>query len=235
MFESDFNALMMKKGEHWLDKRLAELPDKKQADLARHLGIPQSRFSELKRGEWKIPHASIPEAASFLEMSTDNLLKMMGIKEGPMARLPQITEVLVSAEVAAGKWGEHFEWPPEDCFTVTFYGPEDRFPRLTKYGVQVVGDSMDKVFPEGTILECIKYIELGEDPRDGEYVIVHRRDKTGLYECTVKRFREDADGHKWLEPESTNPDFQAPIFVNDTGEEDSVLIYARVTRAQRDY
>ena len=93
-----------------------------------------------------------------------------------------------------------------------------------RFGVRVEGDSMDLLYPPGTILECARY--WGNEPiRTGKRVIVQRTKADGTVETTVKEYNEDQSGTVWLLPRSSNPAFQAPIRAN---ERDATIVDIRI-------
>lgn len=91
---------------------------------------------------------------------------------------------------------------------VTFTGsPDVSAPIGDRFGLRVAGDSMNKVYPPGTVLECVRYN--GEPIRNHRRVIVQRKRSSGEYETTVKEYVRSDDGAIWLAPRSTNPAHQA--------------------------
>lgn len=70
---------------------------------------------------------------------------------------------------------------------------------------------MDRVYPEGTIVVCIRYSDIGREPKAGERVICLRRDAGGEYEATIKEYQVDEQGRHILWPRSADPEFQQPI------------------------
>ena len=83
---------------------------------------------------------------------------------------------------------------------------------VKKFALEVRGQSMNKVYPEGTILICIKAIEAGREPKENERVIVERT-RNGFVEVTVKQWREAK-----LWPESTDPAHQEPLEIASVSE-----------------
>ena len=83
--------------------------------------------------------------------------------------------------------------------------PEHRF------GLRVVGDSMDLLYPEGTILECVSTFGHAEGV-PGKRVIIIRVDENQHCEATVKELVEQ-DGQLWAVPKSSNPEHR-PIKLN---------------------
>lgn len=146
---------------------------------------------------------------------------------GP-AHLQQENEVVVIGSVAAGVWREETEWEPERRFTIAV-GPSP-FQGAQRFGLRVEGRSMDLQFPPDTILDCVSIHGLGLPPESGDHVIVERKRADGLRETTVKRFHVDEEGRKWLVPESTRPEFQAPIEIDgaEAAEDDEIRVVAYV-------
>ena len=91
---------------------------------------------------------------------------------------------------------------------------------------------MGDVFPEGSIIICVKLMDIGRQPLDGEYVIVQRVRRDGLTEATVKQYVLK-DGQVYLWPRSQHPDFQQPLKLTAEGEDEEVLITAIAIRVDR--
>lgn len=118
--------------------------------------------------------------------------------------------VKVIGAVQAGAWREALEWPSEDQYEVTIY--DDRHEDV--YALQVIGDSMNTLYVQGTVLICRSYDEVNEFPPIGKRVIVQRRNASGLIEATVKEL-ELVDGQPWLMPKSSNPIYEGVQFKNN--------------------
>ena len=119
-------------------------------------------------------------------------------------------DVPVIGAVQAGQWVESIEWPADERFMISV-PPDPRYPSLKRQGFLVRGTSINRVFPEGTILLCISSILAQRDPSPGEYVVVQKRGRDGLIEVTVKEFQLDDLGAPWLWPRSTDPAHQQPV------------------------
>lgn len=143
----------------------------------------------------------------------------------------RLRKVTVAAHIQAGAWSEAWEWEPDDRYDVWIPDdPEYRPFRL--YAGETRGPSMNKRYPERTILIFTNVAETMEEPVPGKRYIVERRRAGGEAEHTVKLLHRDDDGKYWLLPESDDPRFQAPISINEgTGDEDSVVILGRVCYA----
>lgn len=177
------------------------------------------------------------------------------VDEGRTAGKHAAREVFVRSDVQAGNWREAVEWEPDDWYAVTALN-DARFGPFEWFGLEVRGPSMNRLYPEGTILICVCYADLGRGPEAGEKVIcLQRSRKTGAFEATVKEYQIDAEGRHVLWPRSDHPDFQQPIilppgtlaigaadtlrtvseladYVHDAGEAD-LVISARVIQSVR--
>lgn len=115
-------------------------------------------------------------------------------------------KLFVKGEVAAGQWCDAFEWAATEW--QSFTGRPDVTADITyRFGLRVCGDSMDEIYPEGTIIECVSLFGRAEAVPGKNVVVVRKRDDQ-MIEATVKHLVE-IDGSWWLRPRSTNPAHQA--------------------------
>jgi SOS-response transcriptional repressor LexA len=128
-------------------------------------------------------------------------------------------------QVAAGVFQEAHQWDEGDWEQINLpdnYG-------VDAFGLRVKGDSMDKEFPEGSVLVCRPYSEEHDNLPVDKYVIADRTDTpTGMVESTCKKLVEN-NGNYVLVPESKNP-AHTPLPLMDLGEQ-SVRIRAIVIGA----
>lgn len=98
------------------------------------------------------------------------------------------------------------ELPGDERYDV-FVPVEAEYSHLQVVGAEVIGDSMDLVYPQGTILVVVNVIDLGDGwmPEPGDRVLARRVSREGLYETTVKEWAVDAQGRAWLVPRSSDP------------------------------
>lgn len=141
---------------------------------------------------------------------------------------PGLRRVIVTAHVQAGEWAESWEWEDAEKYAVLIPDlAEYRSVRL--YAAETRGPSMNKRYPERTVIVFNDVQETGEEPIPGKRYVVERRKASGDCEHTVKLLHADFGGKLWLMPESDDPRFQAPISVEEgTGDEDMVIILGRV-------
>ncbi len=120
---------------------------------------------------------------------------------------PDIINIYVHGIVQAGHWAPANEEPFEDWKQISLPRPDTHEGH---FGLKVKGPSMNKVYPEGTILVCVPIHLFNHDLTQGEHVIVQRFD--GDYvEATVKELQYDDNGQIWLWPRSDHPEYQTPI------------------------
>jgi len=139
----------------------------------------------------------------------------------------------VLGAVAAGVWREQTEWPEEDRYFIEV-GPSPVVGG-ERFALRMEGNSMDKLIPPGSDLECLRTIFGEIEPVPGDIVIV-QRDRHDMHELTCKRL--DHDGKNYiLRAESTRPEFQEPIIIGrpdaDNFSDDGVQIIGIVLRAHQ--
>ncbi|MSO55016.1 MAG: LexA family transcriptional regulator [Rhodospirillales bacterium] len=189
-----------------------------QARLADLLGISQPTVSEWEKGV-HYPSRKRMEAIARITATTVEWLEF-GLGGETSGR------VSVVGVVRAGDWREALELPSDEWVAVDV--PADpRFPIAPRFALKVDGASMNNIFPAGSIVICVKFMDLDRQPRDKEYVVVRRRRTDGLMEATVKQYVLHGD-KPWLWPRSTDPAFQQPLDVKSHGEDDEVVIDALV-------
>lgn len=159
----------------------------------------------------------------------------------PLAKASLGVGVVVRGAVQAGAWSDATEWPEADHYSVPMPPTDPRFPGVPLFGLEVRGPSMNKVFPEGTILACASLIHNharlseAEAMQTDKFVIAERIAPDGTVEATVKQVEVvEEDGKKvyWLCPRSDDPRFQAPFRADgDNGYE--VRVTALVVRSSR--
>ena len=119
------------------------------------------------------------------------------------------TQIPVVGAVQAGHWRAAVE-QLEEQRSVPYVAPS-AFRQFSCVAFDVVGHSMDRVYPHGSTLIAITYEELGRDPRPGERVIVQRYAHDEV-EASCKELRIGSQGHLELWPLSTRAEHQKPLF-----------------------
>lgn len=180
--------------------------------------------------------------AQALEVPASELLDL--VDQGAPAKsgveiYHDLGRVPLVGKVQAGLW-------QSDFLTDEFYAsefvsapPDGRFPGLPRVAFKVIGDSMDRLYPEGTVILAIRFFDLARAPKTGEKVIVIRQ-SDGFDEATVKEIEILEDGRIALWPRSTNPEHSAAIIAPnldsvfpDDGCHPDIRIEALVTQSIR--
>lgn len=178
--------------------RLSELRKRKgftQSSLAERLGVEQPTVQRWEAGKREPDLGQLLRLAEVLDVEPGALLDhTIAVAIGP--------RLFVRGEVAAGVWKAAVELPESDWLTFTGRADVTAAPEH-RFGLRVVGDSMNELYPEGTILECVSMFGHAE-AAPGKRVIVVRTNIHGDCEATVKELVEQ-DGELWLVPRSNNP------------------------------
>lgn len=148
-----------------------------------------------------------------------------------IATEPASKMVSVVGAVEAGVWRERTEWAREQQYEVE--AGYSMVSGAERFALEVEGYSMDKIFPPGSVLDCLRVYKGRLDPQDGDLVIVQRR-RHDLMETTCKRLTRD--GETWvLIAESTKPEFAEPIVLGtpdrDFAGDDDIEVIGIVARA----
>jgi transcriptional regulator with XRE-family HTH domain len=204
-----------------MKNRIRELREAKglsQSALADLMGIHWQSVQRAETGKTALTSAKVEAYAMALVVEPEEILVN-----------PDVRTVLVKGEVQAGAWSEALEWEADEQYFV----PVPKDPRLDAFhlwGVVAKGPSMNRRYPDGTVLVLASLAETGEALMVGKRYVVERERSDGLREATVKKLWRDDDGKMWLLPESDDPRHQEPIPV-DGGEDDTIRIIGRVRYA----
>ena len=177
-------------------------------------GLHPDAIRSIQRGKSLNPRSSnVAALARVLEVPLEYLTD--AVREVPPAPAPTrrpaapLGPVFVRGAVQGGVWREAVEWAGTDWYALTV--PSDnRWPGIERFGLEVHGSSMDRLYPAGTIVVCVRFNDIGREPRPGERVICLRRASSGGYEATIKEYQFDKGRHV-LWPRSNDPEFQQPI------------------------
>lgn len=174
-------------------------------------------------------HETTQQAISMLEagnvkrpLGTHELARVLGVHErwlltgkgeklvsGGIGR--SLTRFSVIGAVQAGLFQETYEWPESDWREGFMPHAPKRFPHAMRWGLDVRGPSMDRDYPEGSVVVFVWCDDIGQpEPAHLDHVVVTRRDENDRIEATLKEFRIHDDGSRWLWPKSTDPNFQQP-------------------------
>lgn len=170
-----------------------------QDDLAEAIGAHRVTVSKLERGDMQLTPKWMDRMASVLGCEPTDLLTSGSEGE----------TVTVRGTVQAGAWKDHTEWPVEDRYTI-------QIPILLEWqgypkaASEVKGNSMNELYPDGSIVVWVPMISLNGMTKSGQKLIIERN-RHGEYEVTLKELLVGQDGKTWLIPRTTDPSQKAPI------------------------
>lgn len=171
---------------------------------AEAMGVPVATYIQHENGGRGLPASRAERYARFFRVKPEWLLYGKANEDTVTELGPRL---FVVGEVAAGVFNEAWKKPEDEWEAFTGL-PDDQVPVTERFGLIVAGDSMNLLYPPGTILECVNYYGRDVIPT-GKRVIVQRTKLDGTLEATVKELVRDPDGTEWLVPRSTNPMHQA--------------------------
>lgn len=202
-------------------RRIAELRKERgeeQADIAAVTDRGRSTVAGWESGNAMPGRLALAKMAAHFGVSIDYLHSPFATEGAPQASgrpFPnevRIENVMVRGVVQAGLWSPATEWEPDDWYPLAV--PTDpRYPGARRFGLEVRGNSMNLVYPQGTVVIAVSFFEIDEQPRDQQHVVVVRRNGSGEFEATLKQFRVDEQGRRILWPRSTDPEHQGPIIL----------------------
>lgn len=147
------------------------------------------------------------------QLAGETPLQFMGQTDIPASAMPG-RKVDVITSVAAGSWQPSVEWEDDDRYAVPAILP-NKWDNVTIYGAEVQGDSMNRYYPDGSIVFFAPLNAIPGGLKSGMHVIVVRNDH-GEYETTIKEYVvDDETGQRWLWPRSSSPEHQSPVAYND--------------------
>jgi SOS-response transcriptional repressor LexA len=132
------------------------------------------------------------------------LLGLDNVDSGPPPQPQEDDRLVVNGSVEAGAWRASEHWNDEREFAIE--GMPSPVLGARRFGLEVVGRSMDEFYEPGTILDCVSIFDTNVKPETGDHVIVECVRDDGLRELTVKEYCEEG-GRYWLVPRSSKPEF----------------------------
>lgn len=163
-------------------------------------------------------------AAKALGVTVDELLTGQKGEAPPASESPEANKGVrarryrVVGELLANEWRDSIEWPYDeqyDTFIPSMRGMTDR----PMQGYIIGDDSMNMFYPAGTLVLVTGSLSGPIRPRHGQKVLVLRSRADGKKEASIKEYVVDAKGEEWLWPRSTSAEFQGPVRLKNTEDE----------------
>lgn len=213
-------------------RELREARGWKQGELASRMNPPvvATTISRLETGERRLNDELMQRISEALGCDPRDLLSgPAGIIAGDGSPIERVT---VIGEVQAGAFHalDELAWDDDRAFQIAVPSP-DVYRGAKRFGLVVRGPSMNLRYLEGDILICVRVDDIDVEPPIGSRVIVYRTRQDGQIEVTCKKLAEK-NGGIWLVPESSDPEFQAPVKLDD-GNGSTVSIHAVVVGSYR--
>lgn len=207
-----------------------------QVEFADFLNIEdgQSTISKWERAK-QIPGAEY--TAKLSQKTGHSPLFFAGLDEIDNHEMSEGRTYPLVGEIQAGAWREPNENGHDDIEFIAIPSIME-VPPYNMKAFKVRGSSMDKIYPDGSIVFVAGLFDNHIRPQDGDVVMVSRENVNGQFETTLKELVIDTDGRQWLWPRSFDPEYQAPLAVDDNREQttDVVIlgvVQAAITKARR--
>lgn len=190
----------------WKIKNLRTELGLTQAEFGRRIGeTPQATVAKWENDK----QAPRPEALEKLaDLAGVTKLQFLGMETTPMSELPGRTVDVVS-KVSAGVWQASPEWDDSERYAAPAMLPK-AWDNVPVHGAEVDGDSMNRYYPDGSIVFVAPLDQMPGGLKSGQHVVVVKEEH-GTYEVTLKEYVIDEQGKKWLWPRSSSPEHQAPV------------------------
>lgn len=216
---------------NWI-RAICRAADITTTQLAREAGFPPAtinRFVNKTVGHQRNLNATT--LAKIQDASLRLLTPQSAIKDGkePAAGSSQ-TWTIRSIEVVGpvGQLASAIEWPSEQKYL--WPAPiAKEYQGSHVVGLEVIDDSVDQLYPQGSIVTCVPFADLGRLPLSGERVVVHRRSDSGHFSILIMEYFIDVQHKAWLIARSSLPSM-VNIELGDHGSElpDNLTIPYRV-------
>jgi SOS-response transcriptional repressor LexA len=175
------------------------------ADAARAFGWREPAYRHHENGTRSFGADAAKKYGRAFKVKPGWLLGLENVDSGPPPQSREDERLVVNGSVEAGAWRASEYWNDERTFTIE--GMPSPAPGAKRFGLVVVGRSMDEFYEPDTVLDCVSIFDTAVKPETGDHVIVEAIRADGLRELTVKEYREE-DGKMWLVPRSTKQGFE---------------------------
>jgi SOS-response transcriptional repressor LexA len=185
---------------------------------AKKAGLGDSFVRDILRGKTRSPNSeNLVKLATALETTVDWFMAAGDQAPAPQPSIVPVTGLAVLGKIQAGNWVDRSIIDDSGEYEIIPVALDPRFTGFRQYALEVVGDSMDLKYPEGSFVTCVDYADSGSSLQPGRIIHVERYNGS-LVEVTLKAI-EYVDGVLMLVPRSSNPRHQPIKFEGDAGTE----------------
>lgn len=204
-----------------IDKKLLlkalEDAGEKPAPFALKIGRDKDFIADYIKGRKK--SFKLEDARNIADALHLPLEALTGGKE-TVSKVKETGGIEVVGKVAAGLYRDISVEDQDTSRPKITLARDMRWPYAKQYALEVAGDSMDLLFPDGSIVVCVDYVGSGMALKEGMPVHVERYMMGGqLVEATLKEVGKEDDGSIMLYPRSSNPSHK-PLTVAFDGDGD---------------
>lgn len=105
---------------------------------------------------------------------------------------------------------------------------DPRFPANIQFDVEALGDALNKIAPEGSLLRCVDPRPISLDVNDGDFVVIERKNPQGLVEISARQVRKNGNLLE-LMTATDNPRLATQVIIHDkTSEKQDIKIIGKV-------
>jgi SOS-response transcriptional repressor LexA len=186
------------------------------ADAARAFGWKEAAYRHHENGTRTFGPDAASRYGRAFKIKPGWLLGLENVDSGAPSLSQQDDRLVVNGSVEAGVWRASEAWDDERTFVIE--GIPSPVPDAKRFGLVVVGRSMDEHYEPDTVLDCVSIDDTEVEPQTGDHVICQCVRPDGLRELTVKEYREE-HGRYWLVPKSSRPEFKPsnmPVPIRNT-------------------
>jgi len=189
----------------WKIKNLRKQLGWTQEELGKKVGYPQGTVAKWENDKQAPRSDALGKLA---ELAGETRLQFIGQEPVPMSDMPG-RRVEVITDIQAGAWRSSPEWDQSDRYEASVILPRS-FDNIPIHAAEVKGDSMNMLYPDGSLVFICPLENFPGGLRSGLPVVAINHDH-GAYEVTLKEYVVDEKGEKWLVPRSTSLEHQQPV------------------------
>lgn len=192
-----------------IDERVRALETSDSA-ASKKAGLSPTYIRDLKRKNANPSMRALALLAKALETTPEFLIGQSDLRTPeniPLIGLPLI------GVIAAGAFRDISIMNQDDDYPVISVPRNKNYPHARQYALEVSGDSMNEIVPDGAIVTCVNFADIGSTLRAGQIAHIERTIRGTTYgEVTLKEI--GGEYPDWvLVPRSTNPEHK-PISIH---------------------